>query len=390
MLVKGRTKIGGFCIILSTLTLLSACTDEKMTLQEKGRSETPAVNTAAPAANNAKTYKATLSDKLIVDATIDAPDVKEASVLPVEEAIFDSRKLCDTFLGSKDVKQEKNNSPDTSYVLGNKKLIIGQGQYFRFETSLGIYADNVVDDGQDSEASKNTDKFKLNELDFMPKQKAVEKAEDILKALNITPHMPPKVYALDYETLQQEQEMLLKDEGFKSFVDVGKIKLKDKWAKEDECYYMIFKMDFHGIPCDTTHYIIQSNGIIVDGGRIIIIYSKNGIELFNVNGTLYHQKDSKVNASKLISIEQALDSLKEKYASVILKDELKVTGISLIYEPVLINCTINPKTGELSNKQMELVPAWIFNAEQNYSKTGKSYMKYSTVRINAITGKEIQ
>ncbi|MBX4262784.1 hypothetical protein KTC96_23280 (plasmid) [Clostridium estertheticum] len=371
-------------LVIFTLPIVficSSCATEEMTSKKPN-----AVNAAASSiksTSNSKNYKATLATNLKVDATVDASDVKNIPTLQVTGKVFDKNKLLNMFFGSKAIK-EKEEGGQSSFTVNNKNLRIPEEPgSFNFITPLGDYITSIVNE------EGEVNKFKLKELDFMTKSKATKQVTDMLKTIDITPHISPKIYALDYNTLQKEQDVLMKDKTYKEFVDLGKTKIKDKWTKDDECYYMVFKIDMNGILCYDSHYEMQSLDSMVSGSEVMVIISKNGIESFNINGLIYNQKKSKVNTSPLISMQQAVESLKKKYSNVILTDEMMVTDISMVYLPVITSVGTTSNAGVSSNRQIEMVPCWYFNINATVNMQGMVENMPIEVRINAITGKEI-
>lgn len=366
--------------ILSVMVIFSACTNEKMTSKD-----TKTVNVSVPSLkvpNNGENYKATLVKNLKVDAKVNVCDVKELPIIQVTEKVFDKNKLLNMFLGSKDIKQKKE---EDYFTANNKKLIINEKlDGFKLMMHRGECVTSIIDE-QD-----NFNKFKLKELDFMTKSKAIKQAKDMFKTVNITPYVSPKIYALDYKTLQQEQDVLMKDEHFKFFVDRGDTKIKDKWTKDDECYYIVFRIDMNGIPCYDGQYVMQNEQCRVSGSRVNVVISKNGIEVFYIEKGIYNDKNSKKNDVHLISVEQALGSLKKKYSDITLTNEMTVTDISMIYLPVITSMSGVSDEGVPLNKKVEMVPCWYFKINEKCKDLqGKVYNVPTEVRINATNGKDI-
>lgn len=374
-------------IILIGILLLPSCTTEEVISSKKNIVETSA-NTSpsikyqsSEMADAPKMYCTNLSDNLFVNANVNAPNINAASVLEAKKTTFNTNKLCELFLGSGNIMEKKPNSETLEYSLGEKKLIVSSGLQFDFSTNLS----NCVNDLISFLDLTKMGELKKQELSFLTKQKVIDETANILKELNISPHLPPEIYALDYKTLQKEQERLLReDESFKAFVEMGKVKLKDKWSEDNDCYYMIFQTEMYGIPCDSIGYTQQSSDFPVNGSEIGAIVSKNGFEACFVKGSVYTEENSVHDIKSLISLEQALESLKEKYNNIILSSKVTVTNISLIYAPVLTGITRNNQ-----KEQIELVPTWLFETEQSYTKGNKKSIGKIIVRINAITGKEI-
>ncbi|MBC8059813.1 MAG: hypothetical protein H7Y18_04025 [Clostridiaceae bacterium] len=375
-----------FLVILVFIFFCSGCTTEEKAQTQENTKNNPVPTMVSDTANtgkDTKTYKATLADNLIVDATVDVSDVKDIPTLQVTGKVFDKNELLNTFLGSKDIKEKKEGGQST-YIVSNKSLTIhAEPGRFNFITPLGDYVKSIID------SRDEVSKFKSAELDFVAKSKATEQVTALIKTLDITSHTSPEIYALDYNTLQQEQDGLMKDKNYKYFVDLGKTRIKEKWTKDDECYYMVFRIDMNGIPCSNTNFTMQSLDAMISGSELGVIISKDGIESFNINGVIYEQKNSKVKTSGLISMEQALESLKKKYSNVILKEEAIITGISMVYLPVITKLGTVSEEGVSSNREIEMVPCWYFNIKQKYTKAGKVNTIDIVVHINAIDGKEI-
>ncbi len=376
-------------MIAVLMLVCSACSTTEKVESNRNSAENssgaPTPSSTGNISSTTKIYKAALADNLKADASMEIPDVKDIPILQVAENGFDENHLLDVFLGSKDA-QVKNNDGETDYTLNGKTLkVFKDSGSFNLITPAGDYINSIIDNmngGIDTA-------FESKELDFMTISKATEQVAGIFNQLHITPHLPPKVYTLDYATLQREQDTLIQDQDFKYFVDLGKIKLKEKWNKEDEAYYMVFRIDIHGIPCTPTGYTLQSSEVEVPGSEVRVIVSKNGIESFDIEGSIYKELNAKANPSFLISLEQALDSLKKKFDTIILKDELTVRNISIMYVPQITSSNVDPKTGVLLNKKLEMIPAWCFNIEQKYTKGGKVNTGSIVVNINAVTGEEI-
>ncbi|MDF2504713.1 hypothetical protein [Clostridium sp.] len=148
---------------------------------------------------------------------------------------------------------------------------------------------------------------------------------------------------------------------------------------------MIFRNDIRGIPCDSIGYTVSNGDTSAEGSDIRMIISKNGIESFFINGTVYREKSVKKSKLPLIPISQALNSLEGKYSNLLLSDKIVVSNISLVYSPVLTNY-------KKENENTELVPTWLFNINLKVDKGNGNDAKqaYTNVRINALDGKEIR
>lgn len=368
--------------------IISGCTTEEIK-NTKHSFQTPAPNNTSILSNentsdllndNRNRYQKELEKNLVVDAEVKSNNITKVAVLQVESEKFDLKKLCSIFFDSKNIKEEKNVT-HTIYTNDNKCLVVREGnKSFSYYSTLNDFIQGGVIN------SRNFSEFKQQELDFMPKQKAVSMAINILKSLNITPYTP-KIYAVDFETLQREQETYLNMDGIKEFIELAECKIKDKWTKEDEFYYMFFPIELNGIPCDTIGYTDQASTLPIRGSEIEVIISKNGVELCKTNGTVY-QKINRLNNELLpiISMDQAINIVKKKYDDIILINQIRITEIAIVYTPILTDVSIDSKTGAVDYDGVNLIPTWLFKTESNDSEKRK-FITY--VRINAITGDEI-
>lgn len=378
-----QTKIVIALIALFFVFTCSACSNEEQTKpKDKKTNTTVEKKYIPPSKGKLGKYKGTFGDNLLVDAIVDVPvpNVEKSSILPVEGVKFDEKQLCDIFFGSKQLKSEKN-PYNSQYSSGDDQLNITlPGGSLKYNTSHSDDILNIFD----LEDNKNEDKYKLKKLDFMTKEEAIKKASEMLKKINITPYGIPKVYSLDYTSLKQEQDRLMReDSGFKDFVNLGKIKLKDSWSKDDDCYFLSFYIGINGLPCSSVNFTTKNESGALPGSYVNILISKNGIESCDAFA-IYREKSSVGNTSSLISIEQALNKLSQKYNDVITSDKLTVTNISLAY-----TAKATSRTGDTVN--VELTPTWIFDVKQKGtdSKKGGISQRTVVVRINAIDGKEI-
>lgn len=367
--------------VLPVLLLFSACsTTEEM----KNDQSAPTVSTptdSLQAATSSGSYQSVLSKNLIVDAVVEDPGAKALPILSVHERKFDDPKVTSVFFNGQQVSTEQGDGMNR-YTSGETLLDISNEGHIRFTTGLGQYTRTLFNNGSDN--NRFTDK----ELSGLSREKAIEQVTALMKKLDITPHLPPKVYALDFESLKDKQNSLTQDEDFMYFVNIGKVKLKDRWTQEDESYYLVFEMEANGLRVSSSSYILKNSEIKVQGSRVIAIVSKAGVQSFEVDGALYTELGKKKEAS-LITMEQALEALKQKYDEIIVNEELTVKHISLIYAPVIIGGSADKQTGEIINKEMELTPAWAFTIDSKYVKGNKEYMNTSVVQINAVTGKEL-
>ncbi len=380
------------CILL--LTFIGCSNNERINTNTNISTAKSSITSVQEDLNNSSDsthrFKKNLGENLYVDAIVDAPKIESVSVLKAESINFDPKTLLNIFFKSKNIKGKKQ-GVGVLYKDDEKTLmILNDKTFFEFFTPLKSNIQGIINTSD----TGNLNKFKLENLDFMSKQEAISRAKEFISKLNITTYGQPKAYSIDYKTMQQEQEKSLK-EGLQGFVDLGKVKLKEKWTKDDEFYYIQFRVDINGIPCDNIGYTQIPSGIPVSGSQIEIIISKKGIELFTPLGTIYKKVGTVGDGKSVITIDKALKTVKKRYDSVILQKEIVIKNISLIYTPKLINPQIDSKTGAIDLKQLNLVPCWLFTINQKGKNTENTNtaeidkVPNTYIRVNAISGEEI-
>ena len=153
----------------------------------------------------------------------------------------------------------------------------------------------------------------MDSLGFASKENAVQEAAHLLEQLGIRSLSEPLIYALDAQTLQKEQDIYEKkikeNEWLTDMKNTGKIKLKEEWTVAGECYDIIFNVVMNGLPVTPTGYTMQqSGGVAVDGSRVEVIVSADGISYCSVYG-LYEEVSKKTSPSPVLSLDEALDAL---------------------------------------------------------------------------------
>ena len=366
---------------LLVLLFISACSTTEEIKGHQNSSTISMIPESSQAVTSSDSYQAILSDKLKVDAVVDAPKSNTFPSLSVQEKKFDETKAVHTFFNEQQATLEQRDGLNR-YISSEAILDISSTGYLRFNTNLGQYTNTVFN----SDSKKNT--FTNQELSGLSREKAIEQAKAMMKELDISPHLPPQIYSLDSKSLQKKQDLLTQDEDFNYFVGIGKTKLKDSWTKEDESYYMVFDVESNGLPISSESYTLKNSEVAVEGSRVSVIVSKAGVQSLEVDGVIYQELEKK-QPETLIPMTEALESLKQKYEKIILNEELTVKRISLVYVPVITGGSADKQTGEIINKEMELIPAWSFSIDLAYVKDGQEFTHTTVVQINAVTGKEI-
>jgi hypothetical protein len=327
-----------------------------------------------------------LDTNLSVDAEVVAPtNTQKLNTLLVTPIKLNTYvQTLETMLISKSKVTQKDN-----LVNGGSRFLTADGKE--------LFVDNVTADFQTDKFRKyiyqllfhyidpagyNFDRFSQKQdldLPFMPHQQAIDEVKKDLTSLGISVYDKVETYSLDYQTLQA-QEKIMKEKGDLTSPKNGSITLKDGWSKEDDCYFMMFRIGFDNIPAySKDHGNIDAN-TFVPGTRLYACYSKKGLEYLSITDP-YEKKAVDQEGLKIISSQEALAAVKRKYGNVILTSPTIITAIELNYVRTLIN---------QSRDKFRMVPAWCFKLKVvQKDGNGSQPTAFSTVIIDATTGGEI-
>lgn len=377
-------------ILLLICLILSACS-EKLDSSDNDNLKSNIDNKSISNYDEIENNYTRISENIVLEKDISSVEIKDKdfNIIPVKIKSFDFDKFS-SMLFNNTIPIVNNEDSFTTYTYEDKELIIYEGS-ITYKTSLSNYINEIII--TDDLPSKNIDNFKKDSLEFMTKRQAIDKATEFLDKLEISYLKEPKVYALDVNTLIKEQDLYQKeieqDDWFKEMQQKGKIKLKDEWKTSDECYYLFFDVSLENTKIYPNSYTIQeSNGFPVDGSKIEIMISQDGIIYCDI-GVIYEKINSETKHAKIISLDDMLDIVSEKYNQIILENPITIKNISLQY------CVVPTKidrdsSGTIINQEFEMVPAWILNTVQTVNARGKTIKENIDIIINAQTGDFIE
>jgi len=369
--------------LITCISISTSCSNQERINDDKSAiKETDSIEWNLSNDSNDMRYQIKLADNLFVDAEVDEPQIYDAQILKGSVVQFEDGNLVSAFLGSDPIEHIKEGGGLTYLKDDKSLLILDDKAYFDYHTSLKGYIEGIIN----TMYFGNLNKFQAEKLNFMPKEEAVSKVNSVLQKIGITPYKEPDIYCMDYKTLQQEQEISM-DNGLQDFVNLGKVKLKEEWTEDDEFYYLSYKLDIDGIMCDPVGYTQMPSGLPINGSKVEAIVSKKGIEMLKTTGYIYKSIGKSTTNSPIITIDQALGSVKKKYENIILTNELTIVNISLIYMPIYSNVIIDKETGAVTARQIDLVPTWLIMIKEKNSSGSPDSFSY--IRVNALTGEEI-
>lgn len=393
-------KIACLMAVLTTVSVFTGCFKEEIGNKKSEKNLTISeVETNGGSSSDGR-YKDELLENMKVDATIKASDKSSAQVLSGIAKKFDLENIVKVVMGEVNIQIE-NEYNNIRYGKCNGKTVFND-EYGRFYVrskvfdTIGVVATDLR--GHNQIVRPNKEVFQNKDLDFMSSADAVTQCKKLMEELNILYVENPEIYALDYGNLQKKYDEAVKEEGIVELIQRGKLYAKEKWEKEDEGYYIIFKTKLADIPVASVGYEDKKTFYSVSGSEIVFWVNKYGVDSVKVNDRIYEETGKQGEVKNLITTKEALEKLKNKYKDIILTDENIIEEISLEYIPCIKEAQTT-KEGQVAITQYNFKPAWRFkiknifkNDERKQQSNGAQgpTFKYIFENIDAITGEFIE
>ena len=344
-----------------------------------------------------------LPDKLSIDIDVDKiQQVNKAKTYQAAYLEFDQQKLKDAFIKNP-VTEEKiwaegpqliaSSGNVTEYLNiydGGKSYGVDSGRPGGF--SYSYYADSKVDSKLGTVATTsvydpsfseeyliNTDYSSGVDLSFLSYEDALADIREIFKSAGVPQFDIDETYSLDLETMKTHFDLYNRKCESLGYENEWK---NTSWSKEDECYIFSLRQLVDQIP------IINREWYIPDGAKnaafgstmpitsITLVYDKTGLPEISVYGIL--RVTDEISNNRLISFNEAMDTLIKDYSLTILEEEVRIIDADL--------CYLNIPKGD-SN---ELVPGWLFRSAKEAKVDGYTYTVYKYDVVNAVTGELYQ
>ncbi len=188
-----------------------------------------------------KTIDKELSANVIVNAQVEAPSmdiVKNVGVWEAGYITYDKELAKATLLNNTEITKEEN-SPDpfvsdqllVNYETENNSILGVGASILSYHTRFSEYVSNVFKNDP-STSTYNANLYKEQDFSFASRKQAEETVRGELRKLGIENLGTTTIYCLDYQTMQQQEELAKKDEDTQYFAQMGKVFFKDSWAAE--------------------------------------------------------------------------------------------------------------------------------------------------------------
>lgn len=206
---------------------------------------------------------------------------------------------------------------------------------------------------------------------FATREEALEDITEILGQMGIElGEIEYQVYALDYQTLQQEEYAI--DMDGEEDISI----YKDSWSEEDNCYYFFIRQKVENL-LEYHPYSDLFKNPIEENAPIKVLYSQNGIEALEIE-RIYNFNVNEDKTIELLPFEEVTEAVVYKYNQLITGAQYVVTDATLYY-----------MTEREEKENYRMLPVWIFNVGEVVESDGETVSGSLLVFVNAETGEEI-
>lgn len=287
----------------------------------------------------------------------------------MQNLILDDKKIAET---NEDENDLINIYEDGSTALKSRNLInqnlyeITKIEYYDKDLDWFYMGSNDFNGRIDYERDTI---FNGKDLDFMSSDSACNLVKEKMEKLGITSESY-QVYTVDYDYIAKKDA-----EHRESFSEFGEQKEYINYTKDDEFYIVVPQcyLPNGGLLREMYYTWIEDDISDVNSGIVYAIVGKNGILKIECSG-VFDITGEDTSHTEIVSLESALEKVKENYKDVVLKEPLTITNIELSYIPYVAN----QKKGTF-----QLKPTWVFDVIKEYEDGSKPRC---VKLVDAITG----
>lgn len=223
-----------------------------------------------------------------------------------------------------------------------------------------------------------------DELSFLSKKKLDEKIEKRIKEIlpgfsvgnfnvrSLTSDYLNSIQNKYFEEAEKSSDEMIREE-YKE-----QQQWKKNWRKKDDAYYVVAELSLDGININSGETMELSNGKNINPVYITIIYNKNGFVYVDFSSVI---KVKNRKEDEIVTVAQALKSLKDDLTSIILTDEKTIKDAQFRY--VMISTS--------DNKKIEIRPVWIFDVMVKLEQKNKDDDNGEEIyMVDAVTGEVLR
>ena len=300
--------------------------------------------------------QAQIEPGLSVDAVVVLPELPDGQAQVIRVALLepDPQQLANLLYPGASI-QEKNELPgQTIIAYADGTSLYASQQLWDFSTPLG----NVIQQLRSMEALLDPQALELPDLDFASRQEAIASVQEILAAVGAQDARCVAAYALPQDWLQRYSDQMMGRPYNAEAIRDGRIPNKAQWTQADQCYWLRFEWAYSSIPvfAHPRLSIQQSEiGNYFPGSSLDAVVSAQGIQLLRGEDML--QEVSRDPAQPLLSADQVVDLLRDRYSNLIIDAPTTVKEIALMYVIRRV-----PDQEEA----LQLIPAWCCQVVREY------------------------
>lgn len=385
-------KIICFIVCFAILLTLAACgkADDMSRLPSNGNIQ----NTSVANKEGSEHIKKTLCDGLEIDADIPAYSFMSLPTYKSNPLVVSKDNAVKLFMKEKTREisvQKKDDYDPNGFCLTMKH---GQEIYHQ-SGRINYYSETPEKDQEIFDVlwkyGEVHQQKEVNILSFKSPQEVIKQGEELLKELGAigSPDIKAgRIVGLSASEIMNWQAELLKNDEYKKWTEIGKtIILKDLTA-EDDAYLLDFSFKYQNVPVFNQDFEpavkSASDGFSPPSMKAYMLVTQKGLRYFTFeNGMSTNGVAS--SPRNIISAQQALNNIIDKYDNTILFGTQRITEVWLEYIP------ISDPDSHKAGAAVTLMPYWCFRVATFDDKTGKMLGKEydSAERINAITGKDL-
>lgn len=337
-----------------------------------------------PSAACPQHISAVIGDHLIVEADVEAAGKDSYQIYKGHRKFLLPEQLIEAFQVDEEISRIVHNQEDIYEVLTDQRSLVSAGRMYysvkAYRSGYGAALQGTktyytMEEEFDSgiavtEASPEWEEY----------LEAADEVRGIAGRLGLELADSPRIrHYLDGNEIRARMEDNFGIEG----VGINPaMRLKTDWSLEDDCIYMVWDVCLDGIPMLSGNYSGENMlwyDSMAPGVSLVACYHDGVLQGMDI--TAFYEMDAAADeVSSLISLEEAMESVKYCFRNIDLDSDILFSKVQLAYVPCLTD----------SEKQTyRFVPAWVFFGRQQIREDDWVSDRAYLIKINAVNGEWI-
>ena len=300
------------------------------------------------------------------DTAISVPEtVKQSGMKKVSASLqkIDCEKAFQCLMENAEINNSGENGSQKWYEGTNQNVLSVSPESLSYSTKFNVYVSNAFR-LQKGYSDYNADKYSTEyNLKFETKENAFKNIKTTLETMGIKIEDTYTCYALDYETMKQEEAAMDMDGNEASQF------YKENWTEEDDSYFFLIYQEYESIP--SYHVFYDTIPILSEeNAPVQVLYNKDGIQFLQIEKMFDYTETQ--GTYPLKDFSEIAKVIEKKYGMLLGNSTYEVTSASLYY-----------MESKVTESEYEVQPVWIFFIKEN--STGEILQDI----VNAQTGEEV-